>query len=378
MILDLGLYFFWFVLVIGVLVIIHEGGHFLAARALKIGVTNFAIGMGPTLFAWKPKNSECSYEIRALPIGGFVKMVGDMGASSSSSDQSLINSMTDDERKKAFPLRPLWQKAIVVAAGPMANIILGIALFMSLYMVNGQTIVAPIVSEIIENSPAERAGLQPGDRIVRLDGEEVTSFRDITQKVAINLDQTVEMDISRKSGEASEIISLTITPEVVETVNFIGSKEKVGRIGIVAKETEFREMGPLESIQQGFDDVKRSIVVMGTAIKQLLTGQRHISEMGGPVKIAEVSGKAAELGWVPLIMIVAVLSVNLAIMNLLPIPILDGGHLMLYAIEGIKGSPLSEKHVVRLQKGALVFLVTLMLVVTYYDIYSVLERTGIF
>jgi regulator of sigma E protease len=367
---EILLYLMAFLIVIFVLVSIHEAGHFLAARFLGIGVTNFAIGMGPVLLSKKGKQT--SYELRALPIGGFVKMVGDVDPASLQKEEQIkeAEKLTEEEKKQSFFQRPNWQKAIVVIAGPLANFVLGVALFVGLFMYVPDSFTKPIVSEVIKGSPAEKAGVQVGDEFLYLNGSYIRDFNDVKQIVSVSLDNPIEAEIKRGDNKTN----LTIIPEIQIIDTFTGEKARAGRIGIVANQTEMKMLSFSEAFEKGWNQFNKSITVLGTALKQIFQGERSVKDMGGPVKIAEVSGEAYKISFTFFIFIMATLSINLGIINLLPIPVLDGGHLVIYTIESIKGSTLNPKGLEYVQKASMIFLLGLMIFITYHDIYSLIER----
>lgn len=363
-------YLLGFLIVIFTIVTVHEGGHFLAARFFKVGVTNFSIGMGPVILS--KIIGQTSYEIRLLPLGGFVKMVGDVDPSSTLREEQveIAKSLSEAQQKQSFYNKPRWQKAIIVFAGPLANFIFGVMTFIFLYMSTPHQFTVPVVDDLVEGSPAEVAGLQVGDLIIEANGFTVDDFAELKQIISVGLERDLLLTVVRDTSQ----IDFQVRPDIVETTNFIGEKALVGQIGVISRTSETKTLGFVEAVDKSVNQFKHALITLGTAMSQIFQGERSVADMGGPVKIAEVSGKAFQISITFFIFIMATLSINLGVINLLPIPVLDGGHLLIYAIEGITGSKLNAKALEVVQKGAVVFLLTLMIFISYHDIYSLIER----
>lgn len=367
---EILIYLAAFFMVIFILVAIHEAGHFFAARILNIGVTNFAIGMGPIVFSKQGKQT--SYELRLLPLGGFVKMVGDVNPASLQKEEQIdeAKNLSEEDKKFSFYQRPNWQKAIVVLAGPIANFILGASLFIGLFMYIPDVYTKPIVSKVIVDSPAERAGVLVGDEFISMNGLGIRDFNDVKQIVSVSLDNEINTEIQR-NDQYEEIV---IKPEIKMVETFTGELSKSGMIGIVAEQTEVRQLSFSQAIHKGLNQFSKSINLIGKALKQLIQGDRSVDEMGGPVKIAEVSGEAFKISISFFVFMIATLSINLGVINLLPIPVLDGGHLLIYTIESIKGTALNPKIIDVLQRYSIVALIVLMFYITAHDIFSLVDR----
>ena len=317
-----------FVVVLGVLVFIHELGHYLAARWRGVRVDVFSIGFGKPILRWTDSR-DCEWRISWIPLGGFVKLHG----------QENPAEVTPEQRAtwrpgETFHDKPVGSRAIVVAAGPIANFLLAILLFAGLFMAVGKPIGGTGIGQVVAGSAAERGGLRPGDEIQALDGNRVQRFDQVQRYVQPRAGQPIAIRVLREGGE----VTLTVTPEAAgEGAN------ATGRLGIQGGAGRFERLGPIEALSAGMAQTWDIIAQTVTGIGEMLTGQRSAKELGGPIRIAEISGEAANLGLMPLINLMAVLSVSLGLINLFPIPVLDGGHLMFYAAEAIRGRPLPPK-----------------------------------
>jgi regulator of sigma E protease len=360
-----------FILVISVIVGIHEFGHFFVARRLGIHVTDFSIGMGPMIANFIDSKG-CRWQIRALPLGGYVKMAGDEDASSTTSaNPELFADKTDEEKRGLFCLRPVPHRAAVILAGPIANFILGLFIISSLYMYHGRPYTPPVVSEVIAGDVAEKAGLQVGDVILKIDGSNVDRFEQVAQIVSENPGKPMALVVRRGQQE----VPLSITPRIMETTNRLGMVGKTGRIGIAGSEHAVLKVGVTDALIYGAEDVYHITNSTLRGLKEIVLGERPLSDLSGPVKIAELSGRAAKVGWDMLVFLAAVISINLGVMNLLPIPILDGGHLILYLIEAVKGSPPNPKVVERVYQGSFILIMCFFLAITVNDVLDLLHRT---
>jgi regulator of sigma E protease len=351
-----------FSVIISVIVFIHEFGHFIVARWCGVKVEKFSIGFGKILFSFKDKH-QTQWQFCILPLGGFVKMYGDSN-SASIPDYKLIKKMTESERKISFIAKNVYQRIAIVFAGPLANIILAIAIFTLLFRINGLNKVAPKVSEIIEDSPAYHSKIMVNDEIVSVAGQGVADFSDVRK--IINFNNEEELEITVKRGD--KFLNLIVKPEVKITKDLFGDEVKVKMIGITANEFENIKLNlPASFIQANKECLDISISIF-KAIGQLITGNRSIKEMGGPIKIAKYSSKSFSMGITTFLWFGALISLNLAVMNLLPIPGLDGGHLMYYAISAISGRAIPKKIEEIGIKFGIILLMSLLVFVTYNDI----------
>lgn len=330
-----------FLFVLGIIVFVHEMGHFLVARWCGVDVEAFSIGFGPELFGWTDGKGT-RWKLSAVPLGGYVKFAGDENIASVP-DQSAIAAMSEAERRGSFYLKPLWQRAATVAAGPAANFVLAIAIFTIFFSIYGRPMVDAVVSGVEEDSPAAAAGFEPGDVIVSIDGREIRDFSAVQRVVESAAGVTLTFEVQR--GDA--LVELVATPERRERTDPFGNPFTSGVLGVrrdlgeggVPREA----LGPAEAFVAGLGETwyitKRTVEVVGG----IIVGTQSASQLGGPIRVAQVSGEVAEIGIGALFSLAAMLSISIGLINLLPIPMLDGGHLMFYAIEGVRGRPLSER-----------------------------------
>ncbi len=351
-----------FLVVLTILVFVHELGHYWIARRKGVKVEVFSIGFGPELFGWTAK-SGTRWKVSALPLGGYVKMFGDMDASSRPDDEKFA-AMTPDERAVAFPMKPLGARAWIVAGGPLANFLFAFLLLCGLFIFDGQTRTSTVVTEVVAGSAAEAAGIRPGDRIVSVNGEAIERFEDLQRFVQLNLEQPIEMVVER-DGQS---VALTAQPKIIEVDDPSGCPMKVARLGVSAQGTELVEFEPLEAVGVAASETWGIARDTLAGIWQIITGERSTEELGGPVRIAEISGQVAKFGVVSIIWFMAVISVNLGLINLFPIPVLDGGHLLFYAIEGVRGRPLGERAQEYGFKIGIALVLSLMIFATINDL----------
>lgn len=337
----LSSYLIPFLFVLTLVVFFHELGHFLVARACGVAVETFSIGFGKEIFGWNDRKGT-RWRISWIPLGGYVKFLGDEGPASNP-DWERIDAIPDAQRRSLFHFKKVWQRAAVVAAGPIANFILSIVIFAFLFTFVGRMEAAAIVDRVQPDSAAASAGFEPGDLVVGIDGTRISNFEDMQRIVSTS--GGVPLSISVKRG--TEIKVLNATPRVQEMTDRFGNKQKVGLLGIV-RETNGEgirlvKTGPLTSVWLGAKEtwfiVERTFSYLGGVI----SGREDSSQLGGPLRIAQVSGEVATLGFAALINMAAILSVSIGLLNLFPVPMLDGGHLLYYAVEGIRGRPLGQR-----------------------------------
>lgn len=343
------------IVVLGVLIFVHELGHFVAAKAVDIEVPRFSIGLGPKMVGFR--RGETEYVISWLPLGGYVKMAGMADEQVSS---KLEGGEVEEERPPSprdFEAKPLWARTLVILAGVAMNWLFAIGAFTALALQQG--IIDPIVDEIEPDSPAAVAGFQPGDRILAVDGVEVKEPAHVRIVVERKADEPIRFRVAR--GE--ERVELEATPAPVEVFNEMAQQTiTVGRIGVTFDpEAARRSVGLVPALVEGWD---QTVYWTGTVVRflaDLVTGQGSVRELGGPIMIGQISGQAARAGIWPLVAFMAVISINLAVLNLLPIPVLDGGHLLFLAIEGVRGKALSVEQRLRYTTVGMVFVIGLML-----------------
>lgn len=326
-----------FIMVLSIIVFVHEYGHYIVAKLCGVKITAFSIGFGKELFGWNDK-SGTRWKISLLPLGGYVKMFGDASAASTA-DSELLKTMTPQEREGAFHFKPLHKKMMVVAAGPIANFLLTIAIFVYFIMSNGLPSIEPVVGKLLPDSPAIESGLQVGDRISMIDNNEVSSFNDISYLLSTNLGTPVLLKVMR----GQENLSITLTPKMVEDEDGLGNKIKRPLIGIKSGDIKIEDVGVARAVGES---VRRTYMLCESTLKvigQIVTGKRGTQDLKGPVGIAQLSGQAASKDTHTVLWLIAIISANLGLMNLLPIPVLDGGHLVFYTIEALFRRPLAEK-----------------------------------
>lgn len=351
-----------FLLVLTVLVFVHELGHYWVARRAGVRVEVFSIGFGPELFGFNDR-AGTRWKFSAIPLGGYVKMFGDADVASRP-DTGAARAMTEEERRVSFYHQPLSRRAAVVAAGPIANFLFAIVALAFLFMVYGQPYSPPVVEEVQPDGAAAEAGMVAGDRIVSMDGRSVDRFQDILQQIVMNPGQTIDLVVERDG----QLLEMTITPRTVQVTDRFGNEHKIGRLGVIRGGDEYVRLQPLTAVWQA--SVETVTLVRGTldAVGQMIMGVRSTDELGGPLRIAQMSGEIAQTGIVALIWFMAVLSINLGLINLFPIPMLDGGHLLYYGIEAVRGRPLGERAQEFGFRIGLALVLTLMVFATWNDI----------
>lgn len=350
-----------FLVVLGILIFFHELGHFLAAKYFGVKVLKFSLGFGPKLVG--KKVGETEYLISALPLGGYVKMLGE------NADEEKEPLSPEDEGK-SFNNKHAGKRIAIVAAGPIFNLLLALLIFCSFYVVAGIHVITPEIGQVREGSPASRAGFLKGDIIVSVGGKKTENWTQIKEVIQGNTGQPV--DVTVKRGDA--YVTLTVVPEISVTKNIFGEEIKLPLIGIVsAGKFEKVYLGPLGAIKEGFRKTWEIIELTCLTVVKLIQRVIPIETVGGPILIGQMTGQLAQESWAYLIPFMAVISINLGILNLLPIPILDGGFIVLLLIELVMGRPLNIKKREFLQKAGIFLLVLLMVFVVYNDIKRLIE-----
>ena len=350
-----------FLLVLGPLVVLHELGHYLVGRAFGIKAEAFSVGFGKELAGFTDMRGT-RWKLSALPLGGYVQFAGDMNpASAPSPDQ---DNLTPAERAHTFHAKPVWQRALTVLAGPVTNLICAVAIFAAFNLAYGRAVAVPEVQAFAPGSSAQAAGLQVGDRIVAVSGNKIDSFTQILEYVVPYPGRTIPIAVKR--GEQTLVIPVKIAASV-ESDRF-GNEAKVGRIGVAGGRGELVPVGPVEAVTLGFEQSFGVMRMMVAGIGQIVTGERSFQELGGPIKIAKYSGEQLSLGWLPFVQFAALISINLAFINILPIPGLDGGHLAFYAAEAVRRRPLGLRSQEWAVRTGVALVLTLMLFVTINDI----------
>ncbi|NBC94797.1 MAG: RIP metalloprotease RseP [Deinococcus-Thermus bacterium] len=355
-----GSYLIPFLIVLTVLVFVHELGHYWVARRCGVRVEVFSIGFGPELFGWTAK-SGTRWKFSAVPLGGYVKMFGDANAASAPGDTT---GLTEDEKAVAFPHKTLGQRAAIVAAGPIANFVFAIVVLAGLFMTSGHPFPPPTVGEVQPGSAAAEAGFQPGDQIVAVDGDRIYRFAELAVMVQRHgaAGEAMAVTVEGADGDAR---TLDVTPRQTAFETPDGETVQLYRIGIAAETGPY---GPIRAVGEAAQETVSLTALTLSALGEMVIGERGTEELGGPIRIAQLSGDVAQIGVVALIWFMAILSINLGLINLFPVPMLDGGHLMFYAAEAVRGRPLSERAQEYGFRIGLALVLTLMLFVTWNDL----------
>lgn len=350
-----------FVLVIGPLVFLHELGHYLAGRWFGVKAEEFSIGFGREVAGITDKRGT-RWKFGWLPLGGYVRFAGDMNPASQPSPEWL--SLPAKERAQTFQSKPLWQRAIIVAAGPIANFIVAIVILAAFAFAFGQRITPPVIGGVTPGSAAAQVGLQPGDRITALGGREIDDFGDMMSYTVIRAGQPVTIAYQR-GGEARTADTVIGVDKMQDR---FGNVSQRGMLGIRPGASAIEPVGLLEAPLVG---VRRTWEIIGITLdglKQIILGRVPVSELGGPLKIAQVSGQSLAMGPLDLVMLIAFVSINLGFINLLPVPVLDGGHLLFYAVEAVRRRPAEPQVMEWAFRGGMIAILALMLFVTFNDL----------
>ena len=330
-----------FLFVLTIIVFFHELGHFMIGRLCGIKALTFSVGFGPELIGFTDRQGT-RWKLAAIPLGGYVKFLGDENAASVP-DREAVAGMSDTERRHAFPSVSVGRRAATVAAGPIANFILAIVIFAGVVYATGRVVGDPVVSAVEPDSPAAAAGFQPGDRVLSADGETIDYFSDLQRHVAAVGANPITFQVER-SGSPVEV---TVTPRMETREDEFGNSFTMPIVGLRAENVEgsFRveNLGPLESLQYGLSQTWFVTAQTVGFIGEVVTGRQSADQIGGPIRIAQVSSQVSTIGIAALLNLAALLSISIGILNLLPIPMLDGGHLLFYAFEAVRGRPLSER-----------------------------------
>lgn len=352
-----------FLLVLGPLVTLHELGHYLVGRWFGVKADAFSVGFGKELAGFTDRRGT-RWKLSALPLGGYVKFAGDMNPASQASPEWAA--LPPEERAQTFQAKSLWQRALIVAAGPFTNFLIAIAILASFNLAYGRMEVPPVVEVVAEEGAAAKAGIMVGDRIVSINGEAIDDFDAIRAHIAPHPGREVEVEVER----AGERLAFGFTvPSITERDRF-GNQFKVGQLGIGSGQGEIMAVGPVQAVALAVRQTGDIVELMITGIGQIITGSRSVEELGGPIKIAKFSGEQLSLGWREFVSFAALISINLAFINLLPIPGLDGGHLAFYAAEAVRRKPASARSQEWAFRTGIAFVLALMLFVTINDVVS--------
>jgi len=355
-----------FIFVLSIVVFIHEFGHFIVARLSGVRVLIFSIGFGPELCGFNDRHGT-RWKISAIPLGGYVKFFGDENAASVP-ELPQLETMNENERAESFFFQPVRKRAAIVFAGPLANFILAIVIFAAIFGIYGKQSMSARVDQVQPDSAAATAGFQPGDVVLSINGKPVDDFADMQRIVSDSAGDKLEITVDRKGAQ----LALQATPLLKEVKDNFGNVHRIGILGISrsmdADDMKFQQVSPPQAVLMGLQEtwfiVDRTLSYIGAVI----IGRESADQLGGPARIAQISGQVAKIGIMPLIHLVGVLSVSIGLLNLFPIPLLDGGHLLFYAIEALRGRPLSERAQEVGFRIGLAIVVMLMIFATFNDI----------
>jgi len=355
-----------FLFVLTIVVFFHELGHFLVARWCGVKVKAFSVGFGPEIFGFYDKHGT-RWRFAWVPLGGYVKFMDDENAASAPSREAYKN-MSEEEREGSFQGKTVGQRAAVVAAGPIANFILAIVIFAGMYSIVGQKITMARVDQVSPGSAAATAGFKAGDLVVSIDGSEIESFNNLQRIVGMSADKSLEIVVNRDE----ELVTLIAVPARKEVKDRFGNVARIGQLGIRRttnpEDWVFTRLDPISAVWRGTQEtyfiVARTLGYLGDVVM----GREKADQLGGPLRIAEVSGQMASIGFIALLNLAAVLSVSIGLINLFPVPLLDGGHLVFYAYEAVMGRPLSESVQEVGFKIGLALVLMLMVFATWNDI----------
>ena len=362
-----------FIVLILVVVFIHEYGHYYFAKKYGVGVTDFSIGFGKEILGWNDK-SGTRWKICWIPLGGYVKFFGDRNVYSQTDQLEILKKYNEEDQKKLFVLKPLYQRVLIVFGGPLANFLLAIVIFFSIYTFVGKDFTPAIINEVQLESPAMTGGLKQNDIILEIDSHKVNSIMEVSKYITTSTGEFINFKVLRYDQE----YVIKVKPNTVLTEDNLGNKVNkriVGiKLGAYNNEINHIKLGPVKALLYSLKEVyfvsSSSLKYIGSMIK----GTGDTSQLGGPIRIAKISGQVAEIGILPFISIMAYISISLGLINLFPIPMLDGGHLMFYAFEKVLGRPLSQK----VQEGFFRIGLFLLLSLMFFTTFNDLKDLGLF
>lgn len=355
-----------FLFVLTLVIFFHELGHFLVARWTGVKVLAFSIGFGPEIVGFNDRHGT-RWRLAAIPLGGYVRFAGDENAASAP-DVDALQHMTAEEKRSSFFFAPLPARAAIVAAGPIANFLLAIAIFAGIFMISGRPATDAIVDEVDPGSAAAAAGLTPGDLVVAIDGQKIATFSDMQRIVETSAERRLTVTVERGGVK----LDLQATPRLREITDRFGNKLKIGLLGVKRatnpQTMRVEHFGPIEAVAAGAQETWFQVTRTAAYLGRLVIGRESADQIGGPIRIAKTSGDFATLGFAALLTLAAVLSVSIGLLNLVPIPLLDGGHLLFYAIEALRGRPLGPRAQEIGMRIGLALVLMLMIFATWNDI----------
>ena len=356
-----------FLILILVVVFIHEYGHYYFARKYGVGVTDFSIGFGKELFGWNDKHGT-RWKVCAIPLGGYVKFFGDRNVYSQADHEEILEKYNEEERDKLFILKPLYQRVLIVFGGPLANFPLALAIFFCIYTFVGKDFTPAVISEVQKDSPAMVGGLKNQDIILEIDGNEVKSIMEVSKYITMSTSDFIDFKVKRSYEE----LILKVKPNIVEGEDGLGNKINKRMVGIKLSAYNDKinhvKLGPAQALYHAANEVYFVSVSSLKYIGGMIMGKADTSQLGGPIRIAKISGQVATFGVLAFISMMAYISISLGLINLFPIPMLDGGHLMFYAFEKVLGRPLSQKTQEGFFRIGLFLLLSLMFFTTFNDL----------
>ncbi len=356
-----------FIVLILVVVFIHEYGHYYFARRYGVGVTDFSIGFGKEIFGWNDK-SGTRWKICWIPLGGYVKFFGDRNVFSQADQEKLLAKYNEEDRQKLFVLKPLYQRALIVFGGPLANFLLALVIFFSIYTFVGKDFTPAMIAEVQKDSPAMVGGLKQNDVILEIDGNKVESIMDVSKFIMMSTDDLIDFKIKRSYDE----LILKIKPDTILGEDNLGNKINKRIVGIKLSaynnEINHVKLGPAQAVFHAAHEVYYVTTSSLKYLGAMVFGKADTSQLGGPIRIAKISGQVAEFGLLAFVSMMAYISISLGLINLFPIPMLDGGHLMFYAFEKVLGRPLSQKTQEGFFRIGMFLLLSLMFFTTFNDL----------
>jgi len=367
-----------FLILLTIVVFIHEYGHYYFARKYGVGVTTFSIGMGKELFGYTDKNG-IRWRFSAIPIGGYVKFFGDHNIFSDFNKQELLKKYNEEDQKKLLAFKPLYQRNLILLGGPLANFILAFIIFLSVFMFVGKDFTPAMIAEVKKESPAETYGLKKNDVLLNIDGNKVESVMDVAKFITLSNDDFIEFIVLRNNDE----YTLKVKPNLVESTDDFGNpfeKRMVGiQIGPNNNTINHVKLGPTKAAYYSAKEIifvsQKTLSMMWGYIQKLWgKGYGDVRQLGGPIKIAQISGDVAKMGLLPFVIVIAYISISLGLFNLFPIPLLDGGHIALNTIEGIRGKEFNKGTIDKTFRIGFSIIITLMVFTTINDIYNSHEK----
>jgi len=363
--LGLVTYILPFLIVLTVIVFVHEMGHYLVARWNGIAIQTFSIGFGPEIVGFNDRKGT-RWRLSLIPLGGYVRFVGDMNATSATPDTELVASAGPDLAPRLFVNKSVWARIAVAAAGPAANVLFTFVVLYGLLVGYGRYEIPPVIGAVVADSVAAQAGLATGDKVRSVDGFAVRGFEDFQRLVSTSPDRPISILVERQGADKT----IVLTPQATESPDVFGTVHRIGRIGVSrdVSQTDITlyRPNPLEAVGMTTEEIRFIVERTGAFLGDFFVGRGDVKELGGPVKVAQVSSEVASLGVVALINLMALLSLNIGLFNLFPVPMLDGGHLMYFLIEAIRGRPLSP----RVQEIGFRFGLALVFTLTVFTLYN--------